>query len=110
MSGNDSGSIPSGSGAASGASTTCESLAFESFLSSPKPTIVALLNVGDVLDITVQTTGGIETVAVLYQGQVAGGLVQNSDRIKACISQGFNYQADVRGVQGAQITIFVHPA
>lgn len=110
MSGNDSGSVLSGSGTASGAATNCDSLAFETYLSSPKPTVVALLGVGIVLDITVHTAGGIETVAVLHQGQIAGGLVQNSERIKACISQGFNYEADVRGIQGAQVTIFVRPA
>lgn len=108
MSGGDPGPGPSGPGAASGARTNCESLAFETFLSSPKPAVVTQLNVGDVLDIAVQTSGGIETVAVLFNGQVAGGLVQNSDRIKACISQGFDYQADIRGIQGAQVTIFVH--
>lgn len=110
MSGSDSGSNPSGSGIPSGARTSCESLAFETFLSSPKPIVVSRLSVGDILDIVVQTTQGIETVAVLHNGQVAGGLVQNSDRIKACISQGFDYQADVRGIRGAQVTIFVHPA
>lgn len=110
MSGGDSGSRPTGYGAASGAGTGCESLAFETPLSSPKPSVIAQMSVGDVLDVSLQTAGGVETVAVLYQGKIAGGLVQNSERIKTCISKGFGYRADVRGIQGAKVTVFVRPA
>lgn len=108
MSGSDSGSRSSGSGAASGAITACDSLAFETLLSSPKPPVIAQMSIGDVLDISLYAGGGVETVAVLFEGQIAGGLVKNSDRLKACMSQGYTYRADVRGIQGAQVTVFVH--
>lgn len=107
MSGSDSGSRPAGYGTISGAGMGCESLAFETPLSSPKPSVIAKISVGDILDVSLQIAGGVETVAVIYQGQIAGGLVQNSERIKACISKGFAYQADVRGIQGAKVTVFV---
>lgn len=106
MSGSDSGyrGIINGTG---GGADNCSSLAFESVLSSPKPDAVEQIEVGDILDIRLLQTGAIETVAVMHGSEVAGGLVDHADRIKRCIQQGYNYEAEVREVDGAKVTIFV---
>jgi hypothetical protein len=111
MSGSDSGYENSNSvGNFSGGAVACDSLAFETALSSPKPKIISQLSIGDILDITIQRSGGIETIVAIYSGQIAGGLVINSIQIISCINQGFNYEAEVREIKGALVKLFVRPA
>lgn len=106
MSGKDS---PSGGslGNFGGRATACDTLGFETLLSSPKQGVIATIAVGDILEITTHIQHGIETVVALANGNIAGGIVENSEKIKSCIEQGFSYQADVREINGARVKVFV---
>tara|TARA_R110002094_G_scaffold97249_3_gene98233 strand:- start:564 stop:899 length:336 start_codon:yes stop_codon:yes gene_type:complete len=108
MSGSDSGVGGGiGSGPFGGRSAACNTLAIETMLSSPKPDVIEQLSVGDRLEIELLQLGGIEKVVACLDGQHAGGLVQQADRVKSCIEQGFSFQAEVRDINGARVTVFV---
>jgi len=110
MTGSDSGSSGGNYGGNSGGAISCDSLAFETVLSSPKPNVVSMLSVGDILDIQIHVSVGVETVVILHNNDIAGGLVKNSDVIKTCLDKGYQYEAEVREIKGAQVKIFVSPA
>ena len=52
----------------------CEAIVIDTQLSSPKPAVLAGIHVHDKLDVTVQAGSGVESVVVLFNGEVAGGL------------------------------------
>ena len=86
----------------------CTTLVIDTQLSSPKPTVIAAVKIGDVLDVALQDMGGTSAVVVLRQGQVAGGLASPQvNRLRECIAQGHLYQASVMDVQGGQVRVRV---
>lgn len=106
MSGRDGGS---GSGSAGGTyDLPCDKLRFEAQLTSPQPAVVAMLSVGNVLDIVVANMGGQIVVQVLKNGQVAGGLAgPDATRLRNCMNQGNTYSATVRTINGGQVRVLV---
>lgn len=105
MSGSGTGSgFGSGGGAGS---VDCSSLAFETHISSPNPTMVVALRVGDILEVGIKNLNGINVVSLLKDGSAVGGLVDFSDRISDCIDAGFDYIATVRSINGGAIKVFV---
>jgi hypothetical protein len=77
-------------------------------LSSPKPAVIAGIQVGEVLDVAVQDMAGTSAVVVLRQGQIAGGLASPElTRLRQCISEGYQYKATVTDVQGGQVRVRV---
>lgn len=107
MSGSDSGFSSSIGSPGNGGTLACDTLAFETLLSSPKAEIIDKFGVGDILQIEIIGTTGVETVVATYDSAVAGGLVNNQDRIKDCIDKGFIYTAEVREKTGAKVKVFV---
>lgn len=108
MSGSDARSSVRGTGGIGGGATVCELLAFETLLSSPKPAVVQQLSVGDYLEVVVVTnTNGIDMVVVEFRGQTVGGLVSRQNDIKQCIIKGFEYEAEVRSINGGQVNVFI---
>jgi len=86
----------------------CDKLRFEAQLTSPQPTVVATLVVGDALDITVATMKGQIVMQVLKGGQVAGGLAgPDATRLRNCMDQGHQYKAAVRSINGGQVRILI---
>jgi hypothetical protein len=86
----------------------CDRLRFEAQLSSPQPSVVVTLKVGDVLDVAVSTMKGQVVVQVLTNGHVAGGLAgPDATRLRNCMDQGHQYNATVRAVNGGQVRVFV---
>lgn len=87
---------------------SCEKLVIDTQLSSPKAEVIAGIRVGDVLDVTLQPSGGATLVVVLSNGQIAGGLASpDLQRLRECIELGTNYQAVVTAINGAQVRVRV---
>lgn len=107
-----SGSGGSGSGGGGpGYSSPCDTLRFDSQLSSPQAPVVATLNVGDVLFIAVVQMRGQVVVQVLSNGQPAGGLTgPEATQLRNCIDQGHNYTATVIQIIGGQVRVRVEHA
>lgn len=86
----------------------CEDITFDAQLTSPNPAVVPTLRVGEVLDVSVQTTSGRRVVQVTKNGQFVGGLVgPDASRIRNCIDQGHQYKGNVLSVNGGQVRVRV---
>lgn len=103
-----SGSGGGGSGGGPGYSSPCDTLRFDSQLSSPQAPVVATLSPGDVLLIAVAQMNGQVVVQVLRRGQPAGGLTgPEATQLRNCIEQGHNFNATVLQVNGGQVRVRV---
>jgi len=86
--------------------STCDSLVIETLLSSPKPSVVANLSLGAILLVQTQQSGGVTVVVLLYQNEVAGGLASPQvARLRECIEQGTQYQANVISISNGQVRV-----
>lgn len=89
---------------------TCDSLFIETQLSSPKEDVVDKINVGDILDVTVQQVGATMVVVVLHQGAIAGGIAAPQvQRLRECIAQGTIYDATVINKNDGQVRVRIKP-
>lgn len=85
---------------------TCETLVINTQLSSPKDSVVAAINEGDVLDIGIHQQGAMTVVVALYQGSVAGGIAAPQvQRLRECIQSGTNYEAKVTAKNDGQVRV-----
>jgi hypothetical protein len=88
-------------------SNPCERIAFRASLNSPQPAVIATLNVGDVLDVALQT---VPTTAVitLFNGVIAGALTGTQvNALVNCIQNGFQYNATVVSISGGNCVVDV---
>lgn len=112
MSGNPSpppGPRPPGGGGDPG--IDCENLRFRTQLASPVPTVVAGLAVDEVLTVELRDRAGTRVVAaVTAAGDIPGSIVDNIQRLLACIQAGNRYQASVQRISGGAVTLDVEPA
>jgi hypothetical protein len=101
----------SGGGGGGGVPDTqpsCNDLKFTILVSSPQPAAVAALKVGDVLDIDVAQRGAQVVVRVLQNGTLVGGLAgPDATRLRNCIEDGHDYQAEVLSITGGQVRVEV---
>lgn len=96
-----------GIGFSTGASS-CESLVITTQLNSPKPAVVAQINVGDTLEVTIQQMGAAAAVVALYRGQLAGGLASpDLQKLRECLAGGTRYLATVVRKNDGQVTVRV---
>ena len=87
---------------------TCEANVIDTQLSSPKPAVLAGIHVHDKLDVTVQAGSGVESVVVLFNGEVAGGLASPEVRsLRECILRGTKYYAEVTDKNEGQVKVRV---
>jgi hypothetical protein len=87
---------------------SCNDLKFSILVSSPQPAAVAALKVGDVLDIDVAQRGAQVVVRVLQNGTLVGGLAgPDATRLRNCIEDGHDYQAEVLSITGGQVRVEV---
>lgn len=88
----------------------CGSLFIETQLSSPKDDVIDSINVGDILDVTVQQLDVTTVVVVLRQGQLAGGVAAPQvQRLRECIVQGMMYDATVVSKNNGQVRVRIKP-
>lgn len=96
-----------GIGFSTGASS-CESLVITTQLNSPKPAVVAQINDGDTLDVTIQQMGAAAAVVALYRGELAGGLASpDLQKLRECLAGGTRYVATVVEKNDGQVTVRV---
>lgn len=107
MSGGDGGGGGGGGGARDDV-VDCNRLKFEAQLASPQVAVVAILSVGDVLDVAVANMKGQLVVQVLMGTRVAGGLAgPDATRLRNCMDSGHHYKAIVRTINGGQVRVQV---
>lgn len=107
-----SGSGGGGSGGGGpGYSSPCDTLRFDSQLSSPQAAVVGTLNINDVLLIVVVPMNGQVVVQVLSHGQPAGGLTgPEATQLRNCIDQGHNFTATVLQIVSGQVRVRIEHA
>lgn len=103
-----SGSGGGGYGGGPSYSSPCDTLRFDSQLSSPQAPVVATLSPGAVLPVEVVQMKGQVVVQVLHNGQPAGGLTgPEATQLRNCIEQGHDFNATVLQVNGGQVRVRV---
>ncbi|RIA22248.1 hypothetical protein DFO61_2922 [Ectopseudomonas oleovorans] len=89
-------------------SSSCATLQFDTQLASPKPQVVAQLNVNDVLDV-VFGAGGNQVVVALWKGAEAGGIVDpHLNQLRNCMNQNEQYVARVLQISNGQVRVRVY--
>lgn len=106
MSGSD---RPGSSIGRSSSQTSCDTISFETPISSPKPDIISQLQVGHQLHVALNTQSGINTVVLLHNGEIVGGIVEKAETLKSCMENGFSYYASVREINGGFVKVFIQP-
>lgn len=97
-----------GGGGFSAPTGTCETLVIDTQLSSPKPHVVDTIEVGDLLNVDIETDGVTTTVVVIKDGQIAGGLaVPLLQRLRQCIEDGTQYTARVTAKKDGLVRVRV---
>lgn len=97
-----------GGGGFQQSSTSCETLAFETQLSSPDEDVIAGIAVEDELPVELRQMNGTTVVVVVSHGQVAGGLAAPQlQRLRECIIDGTEYRATVLSKSNGQVRVRV---
>lgn len=108
----------SGSGGGSGVGgggdsyQDCPDIFEETVLNSPNHVILANINVGDILSVTIYQEAGHPTVvAVDSGGNVAGSITAGSlARLIECLEEGYDYAAVVTAIDGGRCYVQVRLA
>lgn len=80
-------------------------------LNSPRPSVVATLNIGDVLNIVLNEATGRPILEVHANVGIAGALTHNGHLLLVeCIRQGRQYIAEVTGRAGGAVDLQISPA
>lgn len=88
----------------------CDRLAFDTQLSSPKPAVVAQINVGEVLSVELDQQGAAQVVVIKRGTDVAGGVTSPKiARLLECIRLGTRYQATVTAKSDGQVSVRISP-
>lgn len=107
MSGSGGGGFGGGGG---GDEVSCDRLSFETQLSSPKPAVIAGINVGDVLSVDIDQQGAAQVVVIKHGNQIAGGITSpKMARLLECLRLGSRYTATVMSKVGGQVTVRISP-
>ena len=107
MSGPGGGSFGSGIPAAD---VACELLEFNTQISSPKASVIAHIQVGDVLSLSAEQQGPAQVLVIRRGADVAGGITSpRMARLIECILLGTKYQVAVTEKSGGQVSIRVSP-
>lgn len=89
--------------------SSCAALQFDTQLASPKAQVIAQLKGGEILDIAFDQSTNQQVVSALWQGAVAGGIVDpHLNQLRNCMSQGEQYQARVLHIGGGQVRLRVY--
>lgn len=95
----------------SAAGVSCADLRFDVVLSDPIPAVVEDLDVGDVLEVELQTEPHRRIAVLDDEGDVAGAIAtQQFDRLLECLQAGEEYEAEVLSIEGGAIRVDVRHA
>ncbi|MDQ8195245.1 hypothetical protein QEH59_12470 [Coraliomargarita sp. SDUM461004] len=81
----------------------CHSLNVTTQIHSPDEDVVNLLQVGDLLDVTLHVEDGEEAIVVLHKSDTVGAVIH--ERLRDCISAGNAYQAEVIEIEGGVVRV-----
>lgn len=99
---------PSGGG---DSGVDCRDLRFEATISSPQPTVVANLQVDEVLTVGIEQQATNRMIAVRRSnGDLVGSLTDHLRELIRCIQEGVNYEATVISIQGGAVRVRVQAA
>ena len=103
-----------GGGGGGGGSTdwtiNCDTLVIETQLASPDATVIAGIQVGDVLSVESRQMNSVTVVVVVHNGQVAGGLAAPQlPSLRECMNGGTQYEAKVLSKSNGQVRVSVRP-
>ena len=91
----------------------CANLRFETPLSSPNPTVVAQIAVGEVADVElVNPQPDVTVVGVLRRNppqDVIGTITTRLRELLRCIQGGTDYQAEILEISGGVVRVKVEP-
>lgn len=105
-----SGGSRSGYGGPIKSESPCDELEFETFLSSPDPEIIIRLGVGEILEVAIRTGEARRFIAVMYEGEVAGSIIQRVAELISCIKEGHSFVAEVISLEGGNVRLRVRPS
>jgi hypothetical protein len=104
--GGSAGSTGSGAG---GGRDDCPGQPFQTVLGSPNPDIVAELDEGDLLDVVKIDSPVRGVVANVLTGETVGAITRDIVRLRRCIDNGNEYEAEVIRMSGGSVTVTVRP-
>ena len=85
----------------------CSALSFNTTLNSPKPEVVAVIEVQQQLEIRLQ--GNIVVVGIPGTQDVLGSINHtNTLRLVECMREGYEYVATIREIQDGLVRVLVH--
>jgi hypothetical protein len=100
-----------GGGGGGSDNVPCEELKFDAQLTSPQPSLVKELSVGQVLDVNIVNVKGQQLLQVLKNGQPVGGLIgSDAARLRECILGGHHFNATVMSINGGQVRVHIEHA
>lgn len=89
---------------------TCDRLNFKTTVNSPDPAVIGGIQVGDRLDVALDTGGNRKRVVVLHNGRIAGSITSDTlPQLISCLESGSVFSADVQSVKGGRVEVHVRP-
>lgn len=86
----------------------CNTLRFITGISSPQPPAIQTVQVNDVLQVEIRPFGSVQSVVVLKNGVIVGGLIGGKvNRLRDCLLNGSLFKGTVLSANGAQVQIEV---
>ena len=82
-------------GGSGGGGPSCSTLTFEAPVASPDPAVVAQLSVGDTCDVVISGFPAQVRLLLRPTGAQLGALTEHLADLTKCISEGYEYIADV---------------
>ncbi|OUR62361.1 hypothetical protein A9Q74_05160 [Colwellia sp. 39_35_sub15_T18] len=89
--------------------SVCSRLVFETKVANADEDLIEKLKEGMLLDVSLVIENGVESVAILFQGQILGGIMSHGAQLKSCLEHGFEFIAVVLSVSMGIIVIKVQP-
>lgn len=91
--------------------TDCSRLRFDTHVASPVPAALPTLTVGEILEVILANQKNtVVVIAVTQAGQRVGGIASTDvTQLRKCLEDGFEFQAVIRSIAGAQVKIRVEP-
>ncbi len=99
-----------GGGGGGAANDPCPGPEFQSAVGSPFPDVVDELEVGEVLDLAAVDADGVRGVVLrTLEGDNVGALTTDILRIRSCMAQNYEYEAEVVQKIGGSVIVTIRP-
>ena len=85
----------------------CKDISIKTNVTSPDPSVLKTVKVGDLLDIELQTSTG-PIIALTSKKKILGSIFTTNPKLLIdCISKGFNYRGRILLIDGADCQILI---